>query len=211
MILRHYLDIENGDYYRALGRYNGSLGRPEYPNAVMAATRRHFADAPTALTATANAATPAPQVNHAPPRALPYRGRFAPSPTGPLHFGSLVAALASHADARAAGGEWLVRVEDVDAPRTRAGAESDIMATLARYGFAPDGPVVRQSLAMRCMRTRVARLERAGAVYACTCSRARTRIGAAGFRRRARLSRHLPRQGSAPGTRSAPCAADARR
>ncbi len=61
VILRHYLDIENGDYYRALGRYNGSLGRPEYPNAVMAATRRHFADAPTALTATANAATPAPR------------------------------------------------------------------------------------------------------------------------------------------------------
>ena len=59
VILRHYLDIESGDYYRALGRYNGSLGRPEYPNAVMAATRRHFGDAPSALAATANAATPA--------------------------------------------------------------------------------------------------------------------------------------------------------
>ncbi len=110
-------------------------------------------------------------MNHAPPRALQYRGRFAPSPTGPLHFGSLIAALASHADARAAGGEWLVRVEDVDAPRARAGAESDIMATLARYGLVPDGPVVRQSARDAMYADAVARLERAGAVYACTCSR----------------------------------------
>jgi glutamyl/glutaminyl-tRNA synthetase len=98
-------------------------------------------------------------------RVARHRGRFAPSPTGPLHFGSLVAALASYCDARAAGGEWLVRIEDVDEPRSRAGAESAILDALTRYGFAWDGPVVRQSERSAEYEQALARLRTIGAVY----------------------------------------------
>ena len=100
-----------------------------------------------------------------------YRGRFAPSPTGPLHFGSLVAALASYCDARAADGEWLVRIEDVDYPRRRPDAEAQILATLERYGFQWDGEVVRQSDRIPLYDDALARLRQAGRVYACTCTR----------------------------------------
>ncbi len=101
----------------------------------------------------------------------PYRGRYAPSPTGPLHFGSLVAAVASYCDARAAGGQWLVRIEDVDLPRSQRGADAAILTTLERYGFAWDGPVVRQSARTKLYAAALERLRESGDVYACACSR----------------------------------------
>jgi glutamyl-Q tRNA(Asp) synthetase len=100
-----------------------------------------------------------------------YRGRFAPSPTGPLHFGSLVAALASYCDARAAGGEWLVRIEDVDEPRSRADAATAILATLEVYGFEWDGEVVRQSARAAIYQSALDRLVAGGEAYACVCTR----------------------------------------
>ncbi len=102
---------------------------------------------------------------------LPPRGRFAPSPTGPLHFGSLVAALASYCDARHAQGEWRVRIEDVDAPRSRPDAERDILAALDRYGFRRDGEVVRQSERTALYERALAHLADTGLVYPCACSR----------------------------------------
>jgi len=118
-------------------------------------------------------------------RSIRYRGRFAPSPTGPLHFGSLVAALASYCDARAAGGDWLVRIEDVDEPRSRAGAERAILDTLTRYGFVWDGPVIRQSERSAHYEHALARLRAIGAIYPCACTRRELEIapfGAAGER-----------------------------
>ena len=105
------------------------------------------------------------------PRPIRYGGRFAPSPTGPLHFGSLIAALASCCDARAAGGTWRVRIEDVDEPRSRPGAERAILDKLQQYGFVWDGPVVRQSGRSAAYEHALARLRSADAVYACTCTR----------------------------------------
>ncbi len=101
----------------------------------------------------------------------PYRGRFAPSPTGPLHFGSLVAAVGSYLDARAHGGAWLVRMEDVDTPRNVPGAADDILATLEAYGFAWDGPVLWQSSRFAAYAEALARLVDAGLAYGCACSR----------------------------------------
>jgi glutamyl-Q tRNA(Asp) synthetase len=100
-----------------------------------------------------------------------YRGRFAPSPTGPLHFGSLVAALASHADARAQRGSWLLRIEDVDLPRAQPDGERDIVATLARYGFAWDAPILRQSERTASYASALHRLTERGLAYPCACSR----------------------------------------
>ena len=100
-----------------------------------------------------------------------YRGRFAPSPTGPLHFGSLIAALASYVDARANGGEWLLRIEDVDVPRARRGSEADIVATLGRYGFAWDGPMERQSARAPRYAAALDALVAHGLAYPCACSR----------------------------------------
>ncbi|HEY2864233.1 MAG TPA: tRNA glutamyl-Q(34) synthetase GluQRS [Casimicrobiaceae bacterium] len=100
-----------------------------------------------------------------------YRGRFAPSPTGPLHFGSLLAALASYCDARSRGGEWLLRIEDVDLPRSRAGAAEAIAETLASYGFAWDGPIVRQSERSALYADALDRLRARGLLFACACTR----------------------------------------
>src|SRR5437879_663043 len=96
-----------------------------------------------------------------------YRGRFAPSPTGPLHFGSLVAAVGSYLDARNSGGPWLVRIEDVDEPRTVPGAESAILRTLDAYGFVADAPVIRQSEREYLYQDALQRLKSAGIAYPC--------------------------------------------
>lgn len=101
-----------------------------------------------------------------------YCGRFAPSPTGPLHLGSLLAALASWLHARAAGGRWLVRVEDLDPPREVAGAAEDQLATLEAFGLVPDGPVLRQSQRAAAYEQALDCLLAAGQAYACACSRA---------------------------------------
>lgn len=100
-----------------------------------------------------------------------YIGRFAPTPSGYLHFGSLVAALASYLDARAAGGRWLLRMEDLDPPREMPGAQDAILRTLETYGFEWDGEMVRQSERISDYAAVLTRLYNQGLAYACTCSR----------------------------------------
>ncbi|AOX61322.1 tRNA glutamyl-Q(34) synthetase GluQRS [Stenotrophomonas sp. LM091] len=100
-----------------------------------------------------------------------YCGRFAPSPTGPLHPGSLLAALGSWLLARHAGGRWLVRVEDVDPPRTVPGAVNGQLAVLAAFGLCSDGPIVHQSQRGALYRAALDRLLREGKAFACHCSR----------------------------------------
>src|SRR5512142_3436174 len=102
---------------------------------------------------------------------MEYHGRFAPSPTGPLHFGSLIAAAASGLDARAAGGRWSVRIEDVDSPRTVAGAADAILRTLEACGLEWDGEVVHQSARTALYDAALQRLRESGRVYRCRCTR----------------------------------------
>ena len=100
-----------------------------------------------------------------------YIGRFAPSPTGALHAGSLVAALASWLDARANHGQWLVRIEDVDTPRCVAGADAEILSQLAQCGLHSDAPVIWQSTRNDAYARALQRLIARGWAYPCACSR----------------------------------------
>lgn len=100
-----------------------------------------------------------------------YIGRFAPTPSGYLHFGSLVAALASYLDARSVGGKWLMRMEDLDPPREVQGAQAGILQTLEAYGFEWDGELVRQSDRHEAYQEIINRWFNHGLAYACTCSR----------------------------------------
>jgi glutamyl-Q tRNA(Asp) synthetase len=100
-----------------------------------------------------------------------YKGRFAPSPTGPLHFGSLVAAVGSYLDAKTHGGEWLIRMEDIDAPRVVPGSADAILRTLERFGFGWDGPVLFQSTRLDAYEGALNQLRNKDLVFACGCSR----------------------------------------
>jgi len=100
-----------------------------------------------------------------------YIGRFAPSPTGPLHFGSLLAATASYLQARKQSGKWLLRIEDIDPPREQPGAGQQIVDTLDAYGFAWDGPVIWQSASRDAHHDALQALLANGMAYACGCSR----------------------------------------
>jgi glutamyl-Q tRNA(Asp) synthetase len=144
----------------------------------------------TGTTATAESAGRAPV-----PRPC---GRFAPSPTGPLHLGSLLAAIGSWVDARAAGGEWRVRIEDVDRAREVPGAADDMLRTLERFGLTWDGPVVRQSARGEFYAAALARLEADGRAYPCTCTRAGLETGSGGELRYPGLCRGGPRQPTGP-------------
>jgi glutamyl-Q tRNA(Asp) synthetase len=99
-------------------------------------------------------------------------GRFAPSPTGPLHLGSLVAAAGSWLFARAAGGRWLVRMEDIDTPRVVPGSAEEILDALRRYGLGWDGEVLYQSSRGEAYRDALRELRAKGLAYDCACSRA---------------------------------------
>ena len=102
---------------------------------------------------------------------MPYTGRFAPSPTGPLHAGSLVAALASWLDARAHAGRWLLRIEDIDTPRCQPGAAEHLLAQLAALGLRPDEPPLWQSRRGAAYQAALGQLLASGRAYPCGCSR----------------------------------------
>nr|WP_101128080.1 tRNA glutamyl-Q(34) synthetase GluQRS [Neisseria meningitidis] len=135
-----------------------------------------------------------------------YTGRFAPSPTGLLHIGSLLTAAASYADARSNGGKWLVRMEDLDPPREMPGAASHILHTLEAFGFEWDGEVAYQSRRYALYEETLCRLKTAGLVYPCHCSRkdwqAGAKRGADGFVYNGRC-RHLDQRPALQGKQPA--------
>ena len=100
-----------------------------------------------------------------------YRGRFAPTPSGPLHFGSLLAALGSWLFARRAGGQWLLRIEDLDPPREVAGADRRQLRTLAAFGLEHDGDIAWQHARGALYQDALERLLASGHAFACHCSR----------------------------------------
>lgn len=100
-----------------------------------------------------------------------YSGRFAPSPTGPLHFGSLITAVASYCDARAHQGQWLVRIEDTDIPRIYPGSEDHILRAMDAFGFDPDAAIIFQKDRLDIYDAVIEQLRQQGLVYACQCTR----------------------------------------
>ena len=117
-----------------------------------------------------NSSEPSPQPLSRGERGF-YRGRFAPSPTGDLHFGSLVAALASWLRARNRGGHWLLRVDDIDPPREVAGSTQTILAALAQLGLIADAPTLLQSQRSEAYAQALQQLQRDGHAFPCWCSR----------------------------------------
>lgn len=100
-----------------------------------------------------------------------YVGRFAPSPTGPLHFGSLIAAAGSYLDARANNGKWLLRIDDIDPPREQPGAADSILRSLEQFGFEWDGEVLLQSSRTLAYQAAIQKLRNDNHIFFCTCSR----------------------------------------
>lgn len=123
----------------------------------------------TATTATAEAAGQEPDPS--PETTRPYRGRFAPSPTGDLHLGSLYTAAASYLDAQAHEGRWLLRIDDLDTPRVVPGSADGILRTLEGFGFEWDGEVIYQSHRTSAYSAAVQCLAQAGLTFPCSCSR----------------------------------------
>ena len=109
--------------------------------------------------------------NNVPLNRCSYSGRFAPSPTGPLHFGSLITAVASYCDAKAHQGKWLVRVEDTDIPRIYPGSEEHILTSLEAFQFEPDAEIIFQKNRLDIYESVLDQLKRKGLIYACQCTR----------------------------------------